>query len=74
VHPPSDRLRNSKHAVDTLARPLLEEADDARLLQKQTADEVVAHTPERGQLVDRAMAFERCFLSLPDGLRLAAGF
>ena len=42
----------------SLPRPVLEKHDNASLVQKQPADKVVAHTPDRGELVDRVVPFD----------------
>src|SRR5688572_28101443 len=60
--------------VDTLARSVLEKHHDARLVQEQAADEVIAHAPDRGQLVDRVMAFERGFLRLHGTVRVSVSY
>jgi hypothetical protein len=41
---------------------VLEKDNDAGLIQKQTANKIIAHAPEPRQLFDRVMAFERRFL------------
>lgn len=59
VHAQGDRGRNAKCAIHTFARLLTTEDDDARLVNEQSTDKVVAHAPEVGQFFDGIVAFKR---------------
>jgi hypothetical protein len=59
VYTKGDGLWNAQHAVDASSRSVPTEDHDARRVQKQAPDEVVAHSPERGQLLHREMPLER---------------
>ena len=45
----------AEHSTGPLPRPVLEKRDNASLVQKQPADKVVAHTPDRGQRRGRGL-------------------
>ena len=51
-------LGDAQRAIHAASRTVVEEHDDAGLVQEQAANEVVAHVPERCQLVDGVMGLE----------------
>jgi hypothetical protein len=52
MDPLGDRSRNPKRPVDPSTRPWMAEHDDTGLVQEEAADEVVAHLPFLGELLD----------------------
>jgi hypothetical protein len=53
------RFGDPQRAVDTPALSGMAEHQDARFVNKQAPDKVVAHGPELGQLVHGEMSFKR---------------
>ena len=54
-----DGFRNAQRAIHATARTAVIEHDDARFVEEQPPNEVVAHVPECRQLIDRKVALKR---------------
>jgi len=50
---------NSKSAIHAFAGLFTIEDDNAGLVEKQTADKIIAHPPQLGEFFHRVMAFKR---------------
>jgi hypothetical protein len=64
------RLWYSEHAIRPLPWPVLEEHDDVGFMQEQASYEVVTHSPQCRELIDRVVPFKRRFLDRHDPLRM----
>ena len=53
-----DRLRDAERPVDATPWTMVMEDDNVRFVQEETTDEVPAHAPERGEIIDRVVPLE----------------